>query len=137
MRSTDSRGRQGVLPFAAPDPVPRPRDARRAPDPADQPVVVRLGDELARARSWPAGTEVVVVPIRRPERGDVLVVDERGRRRAGIFDRRFGRPVVCNDHGVAWIGPGSVVVGVVTQVGPPLDGMPSAALRPGRGERRD
>ncbi len=80
-----------------------------------------LGGELARARGWPAGTEVLLDPARRPQWADVVVVRERGALVAGVVGRQFGRPVLRNDRGVIWIGLGAEVVGVVEVVAPVLD----------------
>jgi hypothetical protein len=99
--------------------VRRPRSAD-----GDGLVPVRLGAELARGRGWPAGTEVLVDPDRRPQQGDVVVVREGGRVSAGVLERRFGRNVLRNDRGTAWVAPATEVVGVVTQVGAALEGMP-------------
>ncbi len=124
MRSHGSPADQEPLPFVAPPRVAPPQGPRRVRVVADRPGVVRLGDELALVRGWPAGTEVNVDPARRPVREDVLVVREQGALTAGVFDRHFGRPVLRNDRGVSWIGLGAEVVGVVTLVSPPLDEMP-------------
>jgi len=128
MRSHGSPGDQEPLPFIAPPRVAPSEGPRRVRAVADRPGVVRLGDELAVVRGWPAGTEVIVDPDRRPERGDVLVVREQDALTAGVFDRQFGRPVLRNDRGFSWIGLGAEVVGVVTLVSQPLDEMPSHRL---------
>jgi len=104
----------------------RPVELPRRPRAADAPVAVRLGDELAVARGWPAGTEVVIDPSRRPVRGDVVLFRERGVLAAAAVDRQFGRPVLRNDRGVSWIGLGADVVGVVILVGQALCPLPSA-----------
>lgn len=85
-----------------------------------------LGEELLEARGWPAGTEALVDPTRRPARADVVVFRERGLLLAGIFHHQFGRPLVHNDRGVTWVGLGAEVIGVVVLVGPALDRMPHA-----------
>jgi len=79
---------------------------------------------LARTRGWPDGTELFLEPSIRPARGDVVVVREGEESVAGVFERRFGRPVLVSDRGVRWIGPQAEVVGVATLVGASLEGMP-------------
>jgi len=128
MRSHGSPADQEPLPFDVLPRVAPPQGPRRLRVVADRPGVVRLGDELALVRGWPAGTEVNVDPARRPVRGDVLVVREQGALTAGVFDRHFGRPVLRNDRGFSWIGLGAEVVGVVTLVSVPLDEMPGHRL---------
>lgn len=118
-------GEQECLPFEEPPRAPAPAVRRpAAADPA-QASSYRLGAELVTTRGWPAGTEVLVDGGRRPVRGDVVVVRERGRVGVGVFDRRFGRSVLVSDAGVGWIGPATEVLGVATVVGAALDGMPT------------
>lgn len=126
MRSHGEVAGQEALPFETPAGPPRVDGVRPAPAGPDRPLVVTLGDELVRARGWPAGTEVVVDPMRRPARGDVVVARERGLLAAGVVDRQFGRSVIRNDRGVSWIGLGAEVVGVVTVVAPALHPAPPA-----------
>ena len=83
----------------------------------------RIGAELAKARGWPAGTEVRIDPHARPGRGDVVLVIEAGRRGAGVYERRFGREVLVSDRGVRWLGPGVEVLGIVVDALAPLDGL--------------
>jgi len=123
MRSHGEVAEQEALPFETPA-RPRVDGVRPAPAGPVRPFVVTLGDELAQARGWPAGTEVVVDPTRHPARADVVVASERGVMTAGVVDRQFGRPVIRNDRGVIWIGLGAEVVGVVTEVAPALHPVP-------------
>jgi len=123
MRSHGGAAGQEPLPFVPPTAVPTADGRRRPARSVDAPFIT-LGDELARARGWPAGTEVLVDPTRRPARADVVVVREDGVLVAGLVDQQFGRPVLRNDLGVVWIGLGADVVGVVTVVAPALDEMP-------------
>ncbi|GAB2982622.1 hypothetical protein [Nocardioides montaniterrae] len=103
-------------------PAPRAPVRRRPTGPPTS--TFRIGGELSRTRGWPAGSEVRVEAGVRPARGDVLLVIEAGRRSAGVFERRFGREVLLSDRGVRWLGPAVEVIGVVTAVAAPLDGMP-------------
>ncbi|MCL2541840.1 MAG: hypothetical protein FWE71_05170 [Nocardioidaceae bacterium] len=120
MRSAGDVGiGQEPLPF---DPPPAaPVGVRRRPLAEPLRSSYRLGAELARSRGWPEGTELVVEPGRRPAPGDVVVVREQGAERAGVFQHRFGRPVLVSDRGVGWIGPQIEVLGVATLVAAALD----------------
>ncbi|WP_154402803.1 hypothetical protein [Nocardioides speluncae] len=123
-------GRSGVgeepLPFELEPGPERPAKQPRPPRAVRVPVAVRIGDELAVARGWPAGTEVVIDRSRRAVRGDVVLFRERGVLAAATVDRQFGRPVLRNDRGISWIGLGADVVGVVVLVGQALCQLPPA-----------
>lgn len=115
MRSkAGDRAGQGELPLEVAAAPRRTPSARRA---ADRPVRHRLE---AAACGWPAGTELVAEPGRRPERGDAVLVREGGRTLVGTYRVRFGRPFLVADREAVWLGPAADVLGVVTVVAPPL-----------------
>lgn len=110
------------LPLELPDPAPVARPARRE-RPAPDRFRHRLdGDRLA-SRGLPAGTEVTVREGgRRPARGDLVLARAGDQAVVGVYDVRFGRPVLRWDRGGMWLGPAWDVVGVVTAAEPPLLG---------------
>lgn len=111
------------LPTAGPNGVERPRSR-------DAPAVdrgrYRLHDDALASYGWPAGTEIVVDPGRRPRRGEVALAREGSRLRIGVLEVEFGRAVLRTDRGSALLGAAARFVGVVTVAGAPLDGMPDA-----------
>ncbi|SFC65863.1 hypothetical protein SAMN04487968_10968 [Nocardioides terrae] len=72
------------------------------------------------ACGWPAGTELLVAPARRLQRGDVVVAEEGRRRLVGVYQVRFGRPFLLAAEGAVWLGAGVRVLGPVTVASPPL-----------------
>jgi hypothetical protein len=101
----------------------RPPGSRRAARAVER-VLVVAGDEFV-ARGWPAGTRLHYEPARRAVRGDLVVVEEGGRLRAGVFALQLGRPALRTDLGATWLTSGARVVGLVTMAEAPFDGMPS------------
>lgn len=125
MRSgSSSVGAQDELPLG---PLPRAESGARpvrGRASADEAPRYRLRNDALASRGWPHGTELVVQEGRRPQRGEVALVVEGGRLRIGVFDVRFGRGMLRTDHGSTLLGASARFVGVVTQAGPPLEGMP-------------
>lgn len=109
--------------------APRRAAARRAaarPEPPAPPAwavgdeqYVLAGDEFA-ARGWQAGTVLHVVPARRAERGELVLVVDAGRVRVGCFGVDRGRPVLRTDRGTTWLSERARVVAVATVVEAPL-----------------
>ena len=84
----------------------------------------RLRSDALASRGWPAGTELLIAPGRRPRRGQVALVREGGRLKVGVFEVQLGRAALRSDRGSVWIGASAEYVGVVTLAGAPLAGMP-------------
>lgn len=127
MRSERAGDGQPCLPLdlppapPAPAPVRRPRAAR-----ADDRLHHRLSVDTLASRGLPAGTEVAVRPGgRRPLRGDLVLARSGEQAVVGVYDVRFGRPVLRWDRGGMWLGPAWDVVGVVTAAEPPLVAAPT------------
>jgi hypothetical protein len=101
------------------------RSRRRVPRAAESGLLrYRLPDDALASRGWPAGTELLVAPGRRPRRGQVALVREGGRLKVGVFEVQLGRAALRSDRGSVWIGASAEYVGVVTLAGAPLAGMP-------------
>lgn len=129
MRSERAGDGQACLPLdlpapaAAPAPVRRPRAAR-----AEDRLRHRLSVDTLASRGLPAGTEVAVrAGGRRPLRGDLVLARSGEQVVVGVYDVRFGRPVLRWDRGGMWLGPTWDVVGVVTAAAPPLVAAPDEA----------
>ncbi|KRA32499.1 hypothetical protein ASD81_13155 [Nocardioides sp. Root614] len=115
-----------LAPTAGPsDPSPSVRRPR-TPPPIDR-NRFRLRNDALASHGWPAGTELLVDPDRRPRRGQVALVSEGGRLKIGVFDLQLGRGVLRTDRGSVWLGASARFVGVVTLVGAPFEGMPDVA----------
>lgn len=129
VRSGDEE--QQLLPFdvaVAEGDLPR-RAARAAPRSSLAPAVEaplrhRMASDALASRGWPEGTELLVARGRRPRRGDVALVIDRGRRRVGVYGLELGRVALRSDHGSVWLGPTAEVLGVVVQAAPPLPETP-------------
>lgn len=120
MRSTTSG--DPCLPLDLPEPAPPPRPPRRERPAPDRFRHRLAGDRLA-SRDLPAGTEVTVREGgRRPLRGDLVLARAGEQAVVGVYDVRFGRPVLRWDRGGMWLGPAWEVVGVVVAAEPPLLG---------------
>jgi len=83
-----------------------------------------VGSQALASLGWPAGTELLVEPVSRPRRGQVVLVRESGRLKIGVYDVELGRATLRSDTGSTWLGPTVEYVGVATLAGAPLDGMP-------------
>lgn len=113
-------------------PPPAALSARERPAPGSPPASVReegdlrirLRNDALASRGWPAGTELVIATDRRPRRGEVALVKEGGRLRIGVLEVQFGRSALRTDHGSVLLGSTARMVGVVTVVAAPLEGMP-------------
>lgn len=105
---------------------PSPSARRPRPPPPTEGNRFRLRNDALASHGWPAGTELLVDPDRRPRRGQVALVTEGGRLKIGVFDLQLGRGVLRTDRGSAWLGASARFVGVVTLVGAPFEGMPAA-----------
>lgn len=127
MRSQVRSGEgQERLPFdLAPTPSGEAAPDRAARPEHDGPVRYRLPSDALASRGWPAGTELLIDPDRRPRRGQVALVREGGRLKVGVFDVELGRAALHSDRGSVWIGASAEIVGVATLAGAPLAGMPS------------
>ncbi|TIC81521.1 hypothetical protein E8D34_17725 [Nocardioides sp. GY 10113] len=125
MRSSPREPGQDRLPFdVAPpvDPVPAPRRAVRAAAPARGADLVRhlvVGDGLA-SRGWPAGTELLIDPRRRPRRGEPALARVTERDVVGVFDLELGRAALRTDRGSVWLTSAAQIVGAVVLAAPPL-----------------
>lgn len=121
-------GVQDYLPFDVLSPASTDDHPERVRRPRDLPPVdrnrFRLRNDALASHGWPAGTELLVDPGRRPRRGQVALVSEGGRLKIGIFDLQLGRGVLRTDRGSVWLGASARFVGVVTLVGAPFEGMP-------------
>lgn len=124
MRS-DRRGVQDAeLPIELPDPAPERRRAQRwtavgAPTPGAH-LLHRLGSDVLASRGWPRGTELLVERGRRPQRGEVALVVDGGRRVVGELGLELGRVALRTDRGWRWLGPQAEYLGVVVQADAPL-----------------
>ncbi|MDT0201677.1 hypothetical protein [Nocardioides sp. AE5] len=116
MRS--EHGEQASLPIhVEPACAPPPR---RTATPVDGALRHRLEDDALASLGWPAGTELLLDPSRRPRRGEVVLAMDGVRRRVGIFEVQLGRAALRTDHGSVWIGRTDRVLGVVRVASAPL-----------------
>lgn len=121
---------QECLPLDLPPPAAVSARARPASGAAATPVRedadlrIRLRNDALASRGWPAGTELVVATDRRPRRGEVALVREGGRLKIGVLEVQYGRSALRTDHGTALLGSTARMVGVVSVVAAPLEGMP-------------
>ncbi|MEQ6903454.1 hypothetical protein [Nocardioides sp. YIM 152588] len=138
MRSSADPGEQGCLPFDLPTDAPRdaPTDlptASRTGTPAGGLLRHWLATDALASRGWPAGTELLVDPARRPRRGEVALARHGDREVVGVFGLELGRTALRHDRGSVWLTSAAQVVGVVVMAGPPLAGLPATlvpTLRP-------
>lgn len=86
------------------------------------------GSEFA-SRGWPPGTELLVDPRRRAQRGDVVLARHAGDVRVGVYGSEAGRIALRSDLGSVWLTSAAQVIGVVTIAEPPLHGMPLSPAR--------
>lgn len=136
MRSERAGDGQACLPFdlppssSVPAPAAPPRRPRAAR--AEDRFRHRLCVDTLASRGLPAGTEVAVrAGGRRPLRGDLVLARSGEQAVVGVYDVRFGRPVLRWDRGGMWLGPTWDVVGVVTAAEPPLVGPIDSGGGPG------
>lgn len=95
-------------------------DASSSPAGPRRPLLHRMSSDALASRGWPPGTELLIDPERRPQRGDVALVIDRGRRIVGVFGLQLGRLALHTDAGAHWLGPTAEVLGVVVQADAPL-----------------
>jgi hypothetical protein len=131
MRSARASEDQHCLPFEV---VPRAPAERRpgargegpaSPAAEDAWLRCRLRNDALASRGWPSGTELLIDPDRRPQRGEVALAREGSRLRIGVMDVCRGRVALQTDHGVAWLASTARLVGVVVVASAPLAGMPA------------
>ncbi|HWI44330.1 MAG TPA: hypothetical protein VNS81_11985 [Nocardioides sp.] len=131
MRSARASEDQQCLPFEVPPRAPTARGpearagARTTPAAEDAWMRCRLRNDALASRGWPSGTELLIDPDRRPQRGEVALAREGSRLRIGVMDVCRGRVALHNDHGVAWLASTARLVGVVVVASAPLAGMPA------------
>ena len=126
---------QECLPLDLPPPVPPAPRERPAVVADGEDVRIRLRNDALASHGWPAGTELLVSTDRRPRRGEVALVREGGRLRIGVLEIQFGRSALRTDHGATLLASSARMVGVVSVVAAPLDGMPFISPPPaGRAE---
>ncbi len=75
-----------------------------------------LCDEAFVSQGWAAGTVLHLSETRRAVRGDLVVVEDRGRTGVGFLGTDRGRPALLTDRGTTWLSQSARVLAAVTAV---------------------
>lgn len=75
-----------------------------------------LRDDAFAARGWPSGTVLHLAAASRAARGELVVVEDRGRTALGYLGADRGRPALLTDRGTTWLSDSARVVAAVTAV---------------------